>query len=128
METQELTKNKSTQEVANQWAQMCREGKNLDCINELYAENIVSREMPGYPEEIVSGKENVWNKSKKWLDNVEEYHKGEIGDPIVAGNHFTSKMDYDVTFKDSGRMQMKELGVFEVKDGQIVNEQFFYSM
>jgi len=39
----------NTKDVANKWAQMCREGQNLDCVNELYAENVVSREMLGYP-------------------------------------------------------------------------------
>lgn len=117
-----------TLEVANKWREMCQQGKNLECINELYADNISSREMPGLPNEIMNGKQNVWNKSKEWLDNVEEFHAGEISEPIVAGNHFTSKMTYDVTFKDQGRQQMEEVAVFEVKDGKIVNEQFFYSM
>ncbi|MDT0557272.1 nuclear transport factor 2 family protein [Ichthyenterobacterium sp. W332] len=118
----------NTQDVANKWAEMCREGQNLDCINALYAENVTSREMPGMPGEIVSGRENVWNKNKEWLDNVEEWHGGEISNPIVAGNHFTTKMTFDCTFKDRGRQQMEEVVVFEVKDGKITNEQFFYSM
>ena len=118
----------NTQEVANKWAEMCRNGENLECIEQLYAENVTSKEMPGFPEAVVSGKANVMNKSKIWLENVEEFHKGEISDPVVAGNHFTAKMDYDVTFKEKGRMQMEEVGVFEVKDGKIVNEQFFYDM
>lgn len=118
----------NTQDVANKWAQMCREGKNMECIEELYADNVVSKEMPGYPEEVVSGKQNVWDKSKTWLDNVEEFHGGNISDPVVAGNHFTSKMEFDVTFKDRGRQQMEEVCVFEVNDGKIVNEQFFYTM
>lgn len=119
----------NTQDVANKWAQMCREGKNMECIEELYADNVVSKEMPGVPYgEVVSGKQNVWDKSKQWLDNVEEFHGGNISDPVVAGNHFTSKMEFDVTFKDRGRQQMEEVCVFEVNDGKIVNEQFFYTM
>lgn len=119
----------STKEVANQWAQMCREGKNLECIEALYADNVTSKEMPGVPYgEIVSGKQNVFEKSKQWLDNVVEHHSGDISDPIIANNHFTSKMSFDVTFKDRGRQQMEEVCVFEVKDGKIINEQFFYTM
>ncbi len=121
----------NTNEVAQKWADMCREGKNLDCVNELYAENVVSREMPGGPNpewEVVSGKQNVWNKNKQWLDNVEDFHSGDISDPVVAGNHFTVKMDFDCTFKEGGRQQMEELCVFEVKDGKIASEQFFYEM
>lgn len=118
----------NTNDVAQKWAQMCREGKNLDCINELYADNVVSREMPGMPGEMVSGKQNVWNKNKEWLDNVIEFHDGTIEDPVIADNHFTSKMTFDVTFKDRGRQQMEELVVFGVKDGKIASEQFFYNM
>jgi SnoaL-like protein len=118
----------NTQEVANKWYDMCNQGQNLECVEELYAENVVSREIPGYPEEVVSGKQNVWNKSKQWLDNVEEFHGGNISNPVVAGNHFTCKMDFDVTFKDRGRQQMEEVCVFEVENGKIVHEQFFYSM
>jgi len=118
----------NTQDVANKWAEMCRKGENLESIEQLYANNITSKEMPGFPETIVNGKANVINKNKIWLDNVEEFHNSKISDPIVAGNHFTAKMGFDVTFKEKGRMQMEEVGVFEVKNGKIVNEQFFYDM
>lgn len=117
-----------TKDIAKKWKEMCEQGKSLDYINELYADNITSKEMPGAPNEIVSGKENVWNKSKQWMDNVEEFHSSEISEPIIAGNHFTATMNYDITFKDSGRHKMEEVAVFEVKDGKIKNEQFFYSM
>ena len=119
----------NTQEIANKWLEMCQQGKNLECISELYADNIVSREMPGYPAgELVSGKQNVWNKSQEWLNNVAEFHSSEISKPIVAGNYFTARMAFDITFKDRERQQMEEVCVFEVKDGKIANEQFFYSM
>ncbi len=118
----------NTKEVANKWYTMCNQGQNLECVEELYADNVVSQEMPGYPEEVVSGKQNVWDKSKQWLDNVEEFHGGAISEPVIAGNHFTCKMDFDVTFKDRGRQQMEEVCVFEVENGKIVHEQFFYAM
>lgn len=119
----------STQEVANRLVDLMRKGDGMTAINELYADTIVSKEMPGYPgEELVSGKEAVTQKSIEWFNNVEEFHKGEISDPQVAGNHFSCTMDFDVTFKDRGRQQMNEICVYEVNDGKIVNEQFFYNM
>lgn len=119
----------NTQEVAQKWQQMCQEGKNLECIEELYADNVVSKEMPGVPYgEVVSGKQEVLEKSKQWLEDVVEFHSGEITDPVVADNHFTSKMSFDVTFKSRGRQQMEEVCVFGVQDGKITTEQFFYSM
>ena len=119
----------STQEVANKWREMCLNGQNLECISELYSDDVVSKEMPGVPYgEEVSGKDNVLEKSKQWLDNVVEFHSSNISEPVIADNHFTAKMDFDVTFKDRGRQQMEEVCVFGVKDSKINFEQFFYTM
>lgn len=116
----------NTKQVADRLVEMCRQGQNMEAINELYSSNVTSREMPGMPDEVISGKQAVTQKSQQWLNNVQEFHASEVSEPLVAGNHFTVKMDYDVTFKDSGRQKMEEVCVFEVNNGQIVNEQFFY--
>ncbi|REG87454.1 nuclear transport factor 2 family protein [Winogradskyella sediminis] len=112
--------------VAKKWKEMCEKGDNLDCINELYADDVVSREMPGTSGEVITGKQNVWNKSKKWIDSVENIHFSSISNPLVAGNFFTAKMDYDCTFKDKGRQKIQEVCVYEVVDGKITSEQYFY--
>ena len=77
----------TTQEVANRLVEMCRQGQNMEAIAELYADNVVSTEMPGAPTPVVSGKEAVTQKSAQWLNNVVEFHKGEISEPQVADNH-----------------------------------------
>mgnify|MGYP000277114873 CR=1 FL=1 len=119
----------NTLEVANKWRKMCQEGKNLECITELYADNVVSKEMPGVPNgEVVSGKQNVFDKSKNWLEDVVEFHSSTISEPVIADKHFTAAMSFDVTFKSRGRQQMEEVCVFEVHNGKIANEQFFYTM
>ncbi|WP_439129894.1 SnoaL-like domain-containing protein [Polaribacter sp.] len=108
---------------------MCEQGKNVECINELYADNLVSKEMPGVPHgEVVTGKQNVLEKSKQWLDDVQEFHSNNISEPVISDNHFSSKMSFDITFKSRGRQQMDEICVFEVQSGKITNEQFFYTM
>ena len=117
----------NTQEVANRLVELCRQGKNEDAINELYADNIISREPAGTPMEHTEGKEAVLGKTQYWHNTVEEIHSGEISAPIVSGNFFSCTMDMDVTYKEHGRMAMNEVCVFEVKDGQIVSEQFFYN-
>ncbi|OUR90903.1 hypothetical protein A9Q87_13275 [Flavobacteriales bacterium 34_180_T64] len=118
----------NTQQVANRLVHLCREGKHMDALEELYGPNIISKEMHWMPEEVeTKGIEAVRKKSVDWLNNVQEFHSGEVSDPIIAGNHFTIKMDFDITFKDRGRTQMEEICVYEVNDGKIVDEQFFYS-
>ena len=119
----------STEKIAQQYVNWSREGKNFDIIDQLYADDIVSQEMPNWPGQTVTeGIKSVMEKNENWMANVQEFHSGKVSDPIVAGNHFSVTLDYDVTFKDSGRHKMEEIAVFEVKDGKIVREQFFYDM
>lgn len=118
----------NTQEVANALVQFCREGKNFEAMNELYADHIVSEEPKGSHQEFTNGKEAVIGKSKQWFESVEEVHGGTVSDPIVSANFFAVTMDTDVTFKGMGRVNMQEVCVYEVKDGKIVYERFFYSI
>jgi SnoaL-like domain len=118
----------STHEVAQKLVQFCREGKNIDAINELYADNIISLEHPGTPMERAESKDAVLEKNNNWYQSVQEVHSVEISDPVITGEFFAVAMDMDVTYKKSGRMQMHEIAVYQVKGGKIVFEQFHYSM
>jgi ketosteroid isomerase-like protein len=118
----------STQSVAERLIQLCREGKNMDAIEELYSEDIVSSEIEGTPDQVTRGKEAILKKNTEWLASVQEFHSGEVSDPVVAGNHFSCSMSFDVTFRELGRMQMEEICVFKVANDKIVAEQFFYDM
>ncbi|HZI23909.1 MAG TPA: SnoaL-like domain-containing protein, partial [Chryseolinea sp.] len=40
--------------------------------------------------------------------------------------HFTVGREMDITVAGHGRIQINEIMLYEVKDGQIVLEQFFY--
>ncbi|MBB5437046.1 hypothetical protein HDC92_000714 [Pedobacter sp. AK017] len=116
------------QEVADKLVQLCREGKNDQAIDELYAGNVVSKEPKGSPMEFTEGKDAVKNKTLQWEESVKEIHSASCSDPIVADNHFSIVMNIDATYKEHGRMAMSEICVYEVKDGKIVADEFFYRM
>ena len=116
----------TTKEVANRLVQLCREGKNPDAIKELYADNVVSLEPKGARAERTEGKENVLAKTLGWLATVEQFHGATISEPVVTSNFFCCVMETDTTMKGMGRMQLNEIAVFEVKDGKIIKEQFFF--
>ena|SRR5258707_3078484 len=127
MSTQVETMN--AREVANRLVQLCREGKDIDAINELYDDNIVSLEPEGSPMTGKTvGKEAVLESTNRWYSSVEQLHSVHISDPIVSGNFFACTMNFDITFKGQDRNAMGELCVYEVKDGRIVTSQFFYNM
>jgi hypothetical protein len=79
-----------------------------------------SREMTGM--DAVRGKANWWMSEH-------EVHSAHVEGPLVSPAHFSVRFKYDVTNKPSGRrMMLDELAVYQVKDGKIVREEFFYSM
>jgi len=118
----------NAQEVANRLVQLCRDGKDIDAINELYDDSIVSIEPEGSPMAGKTvGKEAVLESTNRWYSSVEQLHSAHVSDPIVSGNFFTCAMNFDITFKGQGRNQMDELCVYEVEDGKIITSQFFYN-
>ena len=117
----------TTAEVAAKFNVLSKEGKWDMIKDELYAENAVSIEPPNSSGmQSVEGLPAMRQKAKMFNEMVEEMHGGYSTDPVVAGNHFSVAMGMDVTMKGMGRTKMDEIALYEVKDGKIVKEQFFY--
>ncbi len=118
----------TTQEVANQLVKLCREGQFAKAQADLYSADVVSIEPKGAPNERVEGIAAVNKKGEEWDAMVQEVHSSEISDPLVAGDFFSISMISNVTFKGApGPTQMEEICLYEVKNGKIVLEQFFYT-
>jgi len=119
-------KTMTTQEVADRFYQLAQQG-NFDQIQEeLYDENVKSIEPAHSNWQNVQGLDKVREKAKQWQEMTEEMHGGYTNKPQVAGNFFTCIMGMDVTIRGQGRMKMDEVAVYEVKDGKIVLEHFFF--
>lgn len=119
----------TTLDVGKKLVELCRQGKNMDAMEALYAPDIVSVEaaaMPGSPAEV-RGREAVFEKSKQWYAS-HTVHSGTTEGPWPHGDRFIVRFVYDVTHKPSSkRFQMEEAALFTVKDGKIVREEFFYT-
>lgn len=117
----------TVQEIANRLVTLCNQGKFDEAVKELYSPNIVSIEPPGGGfTERIEGLEAYHEKGKQWNSMLEAFHSSEMSEPIVAGQYFTLKMSMDVTFKGGQRDKSDEICLYQVKDGKIVLEQFFY--
>ena len=114
-------------EIASKLVSWCKEGDFVKPYEELYSDKIVSIENDGKGEGgYVEGLEGIKKKGEWWETNF-EVHDSEVSDPLVADNWFSVKFDLDTTHKPSGqRSKMSEIAVYEVKDGKIIKEQFFY--
>ena len=118
----------TTQEVATKLVEYCRTGQFETAYKELYSPKIVSIEEAGSPMERCEGFEAVMNKSAFFEKTTKEIHSMEVSDPIVAGNSFSMAMKMNRTDVEGSRNQMDEICVYQVEDGKIVKEQFFYPM
>lgn len=117
----------TTQEVANRFYALSQEGKFDVILDELYGQDAKSIEPANVTWlKSVSGLDKIKEKGIEWNNNIEEMHGGYTLEPQVAGNFFTCVMGIDVTMKGRPRTKIDEVAVYEVKDGKIVTEQFFF--
>ena len=118
-----------TQQIANRLVELCRAGEFSKVYDELFAadaQNIEMPEMAEGPLGNASGLDAMRRKSAAWEQGVEQMHGFSVSEPLVAGNWFALTMSMDVTFKGRGRMAMDEICIYQVRNGRIVREQFFY--
>jgi ketosteroid isomerase-like protein len=100
----------------------------MEALDILSADDVVSVEavgMPGVQQEI-KGLAAVKGKGEWWLAN-HEIHSASVTGPWPHEDRFVVGFQYDVTNKASGkRMKMDEVGLYTVRNGKIVREEFFY--
>ena|SRR5579871_4692475 len=116
----------TTQEVADKFYAYMQEGAFEKIYAELFSPDATSDETPGSDWEKAEGIAAIHEKGKKWGDMVEAMYGGTTGKPVVAGDYFISYMTMDFTPKGGTRTNMEEIGLYHVKNGKIVSEQFFY--
>jgi hypothetical protein len=117
----------TTKDVANRLHQLFNEGKWNEAQEELFSEDAESVEpLKAQGMQSVKGLDAIKKKGDQFNQMVEEMHGGYVSEPVVAGNYIAFGMGMDVTYKGMGRQKMDEIALYEVKDGKIVKEQFFY--
>ncbi len=117
----------TTQDVAARFHELAQQEKWFEIQDELFADDVRSIEPPtakGLPN--VEGKAAVRKKGEAILSQVEAVHSASTTAPVIGGNYFAVGRKLDMTVRGAGRTQMNELMLYEVKDGRIVLEQFFY--
>jgi len=116
----------STEEVAKKVVELTRKQAWKEALDTLYDKDIVSveaRAMEGGSPES-RGIDAVRAKTDWWIQNM-QVHNFKASGPFVAHDRFVVQYDADVTDKNSKkRMQLSEVGVYTVKDGKIVREEF----
>jgi len=117
----------TTQEVAARFHELAQQEKWFEIQDEFFSDNVRSIEPPDSPYfGYAEGKTAVRKKGEDFTGRIEAAHSLSTTAPLVAGNHFAVGREKDITVKPHGRIQIKQIMMYEVMDGQIVLEQFFY--
>lgn len=84
--------------------------------------------MPGSDSAEAAGLAAIKGKHA-WWNGAFEMHASFAGGPCLHGSdRFSVKFMIDCTNRETGqRSKMHEIGVYTVKDGKIVREEFFYA-
>jgi len=127
MTTSTINQVMTTKEVASRFNELAKEEKWFEIQDELFSDNVRSID----PQDssyfkYAEGKAAVRKKGEEFVEKVEAAHRRHTSEPIVAGNHFAVAREVDITVQGFGRIQINEVMLYEVKDGEIISEQFFY--
>ena len=116
----------TTEEVATQVVHFTTKQAWREAVDTLYGKDIVSVEAhsPHGGSSEVRGLDAIYGKIEWWTKAM-EVHDCKVSGPFVAHDRFVVQYDMDVTERESRkRSQLSEVGVYTVKDGKIVREEF----
>lgn len=117
----------TTEQVAHRLIELCRNGKVEEAKEELFAEDIISIEpYEGLLPKESKGMDAIRNKATLFISMVDNFYGDTISDPIIAGDYFSLTWITDIQMKGEDRKTNQELCVYQVKNGKIISEQFFY--
>jgi hypothetical protein len=121
------TQTPTTQQVAARFSALAQHEKWFEIQDEFFADNVKSIDPSnsryfGYAE----GKAPVRKKGEDFVSRIEAVHNTYTSEPIVTGKHFAVTREIDITVQGHGRIQINQIMLYEVSNGQIVLEQFFY--
>jgi hypothetical protein len=117
----------TTKEIALRFNVLAQQEKWFEIQEELFSDSVKSIDPPNSPYMgYAEGKVGVRQKGKQFVEKIEAVHKAYTSEPIVTGNHFAVVREMDLTVQGLGRIQLNEIMLYEVRDGKIVLEQFFY--
>lgn len=115
----------SALDIGQSLVSMFNEGKFKEIEEAYWSSDVVSVE--GYGVNMAwHGRAKVEEKNAGWMaDHV--IHGASAQGPFVGATGFAVKFQMDVETKSSGQRQvMEEVGVYDVRDGKIVREEFMY--
>lgn len=119
----------NTQEIANQLISKLAQGDYFGIYDDLFHPTEVEHIEPKSPAEpfrYLKGVEAIKAKDMQMGEMIAEASLPEVGEAIVTNTAIALPYKITAQLKDGSSLVLDELIVYEVADGKIVSEQFFY--
>lgn len=113
----------TTKQIALRLIALTAKLKFTEARHELFSADAVCFEADN---KKVKGLKALDKKEKAWFGSMQKIHSLKIAKPLINGNFFSVAYTWDVTYKGQPRGGWKEIGVYEVKDGKVILEKYFY--
>lgn len=115
-------------EIAAELVKGCREGRERENLDRLYAEDAVSVEGADMGGGAASEGRAAIHGKHDWWEGAVEVHGLTVEGPFThQPDRFAVIFGMDTTDKATGkRSQGREVAIYTVKDGKIVREEFYY--
>lgn len=117
----------TTHEVAARFYELAKKEQWFEIQDEFFSDDVKSIEPAGAQNlHNAEGKAAVRKKGEDWISRIEGLHRAFTTEPVVGGSFFSVGRELDITVQGLGRIQTDEIMLYEVKNGKIISEQFFY--
>lgn len=116
----------NTQETANRLVELLRQGQFETAQKELFAEDTVSIEPESANLPETAGLAAILQKGEQFRNSVEQWYGITVSEPLVSDHHIALGLQVDLAFKGQEKSRMDEIIVYQVEEGKIKHEQFFY--
>ena len=74
----------------------------------------------------IKGLDAIKNKVGSLGEGIAELVSREMSTPIISANHIAFTNIVQAKMKDGSDFNLSEICLYEVKEGKIISEQFFY--
>jgi hypothetical protein len=108
----------------DQLNQMILEGKILDAFDKFYAEEVVMQDN-NYPAR--EGKDLNRQYEEAFVGGLTEFRGAKVVNTLISDDLAVTEWWFDYTHKDYGVRNYTQLAVQRWKNGQIVEEKFYYN-
>lgn len=107
--------------IAQTFTRLCAEGRYHDA-KQAWSDDIVSIEAFPGPHQVLTGRAAVEAKQRAWAEST-TVHSIQTEGPFIQGDTFAVLFQLDATM-NGHRSTMREVALYTVKDGKIVQERF----